>query len=292
MYAPAKQAKSNQRNVSQEPRRQGVQLTDNRPASVFQRKLTAVRQNSSAPHGVIQRDILVGDTWKKPYNDTLVETVYNWVRPSLRHWLDDKEIKKKHIAAPQGEALENRIRALLRKYSDKKSFENDTDLARQTLQDLKLELLNMPGLVGINHHDGQFSQTDDLSKNKTLRIYRTMPLKDWTKFNETKDFGDILFGHGGSLGQALHYYSKSKAEGKDDALVEFAFTGKSQDLMDHTNVEKGGEGGGPAGNKLTGKSEKNDLMAKDANIFSVNLKKSKDRIRALNPKVTLIEKAS
>ena len=66
-------------------------------------------------------------------------------------------------------------------------------------------------------------------------------------------------------------------------LVEFKFSDMAQQLMDYAQISKGGEGGAPKNGKLTGKSEKNDIMGLDKNIFSVNFGKSKKLIKGRKP---------
>ncbi len=88
----------------------------------------------------------------------------------------------------------------------------------------------------------------------------------------------------------MHYFAMSKRDAKDDVLVEFQFANIAQNLMDYTQINRGGEGGAPRNNKLTGKSEQNDIMKLDQSIFSVNLSRSKDLIKQLNPQVKLIDR--
>jgi hypothetical protein len=252
----------------------------------------------------IQRKILVGSNWVVHYDDNVVAQIYSDVRPYIAQWDQMKVIFKKMKKTETDQAikdyldqeLENNIRALLRKYNENKAFIDDADLIRQVVQDIKLKLLGLENIVGIDNLDGQFSEKADDSnvgrrgKSKKLKIYRTMKMEDWERYKLSNDPKDILHGHGGSLGQALHYFIKSKSENLDDVLVEFEFSQNAANLIDYTKIQKGGEGKGPKDNKLTGKSEKNDVMALDADIFSVNLSKSHDLITELNPKITLIDK--
>ena len=98
-----------------------------------------------------------------------------------------------------------------------------------------------------------------------------------------------MHGHGGVLGQALHYFQKSKANPMmDDVLVEFSFTGSSEEKMvDYGEISKGGEGNKSKGKKLGGKSEQNDVFDM-VNIFSVDLGKNKELIASLKPDVRAV----
>lgn len=255
---------------------------------------------------VVQREILIGSTWKKPYDDTLVTAQRDLVKPYITQWPKMETIFDKGTVGKTRDAkeaylnndtgLESHVRAMLRKYNDKKSFAGDQELARQLVQDVKLLLLGLESIAGIDQQDGQFSKKADSAdagrtgKGKTLRIYRTMKAEHWNTYLASGDPKDILWGHGGSLGQALHYFLKSKADNLDDVLVEFEFPGKAGNLIDYTQIKRGGEGTGPKDGKLTGKNEDNDVMALDEEIFSINLGKSKELISELNPKITLKDK--
>ena len=50
-----------------------------------------------------------------------------------------RDAKEKYV----NDEPENDIRAMLRKYNEKKSFDDDKDLTRQLVQDVKLKLLGM-----------------------------------------------------------------------------------------------------------------------------------------------------
>lgn len=296
-----------------------LQFVDNRPEASVQRKFQTIadrspirtldgpRSNFSVSGAVVQRDILVGDVWKKQYDDALVSEQVVKVKPYIVQWsqLDTifdggtktktSKAKEAYLNNAQQLGLENDIRVLLRKYVGKNSFENDEDLARQLIQDVKLKLLGMESILGTSQRDGQFSAKDDDSevgrtgKSKTLRIYRTMKAEHWNNYKKSGDVKDILWGHGGSLGQALHYFLKSKQDKLPDVLVEFEFSGKAESLVDYKNIGSGGEGKEPKEGKLTGKKEQNDVMDLDQEIFSINLGKSKDLIAKLNPKVNLLD---
>jgi hypothetical protein len=280
-------------------------------------KPTAAQNLKLAPSAVghfppvIQREILIGNTRYKHYNEPLIGDIYNLTRPYISQWdkMDEifwrnsigaTRVAKNNYLDQDGEGvngLRNDVRAMLRKYNTIKTFANNQDLARQVVQDVKLRLLGMENVIGVDHQDGQFSEIDDdpnvgrTGKTKALRIYRTMNATNWNNYTQSNDLDNILYGHGGSLGQAMHYFAMSKRDAKDDVLVEFKFPNTAQNLMDYTQISRGGEGGPPRNNKLTGKSEKNDIMKLDQSIFSVNLHKSKDLIKQLNPQVKLIDRA-
>lgn len=260
---------------------------------------------------LIQRKILVGNEWLNHTEDSFLEDIEAGVKPRLNHWreLKDKVFKKNTNAAtnsaikdyyelklPDVEVtqFESDILASLRKHNSQNSFADKNDLYRQIAQDIKLKLLKFNNIAGIPHHDGQFKKTDDnfggsaSGRNKNLVIYRTMPKADWVNYKESGDLKDILYGHGGSLGQAMHYFYKSKKDNKDDVLVEFKFSKSALELIDYSKVNGGGEGGTPKNGQLTGKSEQNDLMNVDDNVFSIHLHKSKDLIKELKPKARLI----
>lgn len=284
------------------------QFVDNRPEAVTQLKLQKMANTSSAVQQlkpVVQRQFLIGEEWKEPYDETVIDAQEELTKPFINQWKQMDTIFDAGTVGKTRKAKEKYfennfkpdITAMLRKYNNKKSFANDADLSRQLTQDIKLKLLGLDSIVGTDQRDGQFSQeADDASvgrtgREKTLRIYRTMKTEHWNAYVASGDPKDILWGHGGSLGQALHYFTKSKAAGLDDVLVEFEFSGKAKDLVDYGSIHGGGEGKEPKGGKLTGKSEANDIMELDTEIFSVNLSKSKDFIAALNPKVTLKDRA-
>lgn len=279
-----------------------------KPTAAQNLKLAPSAASYFAP--VIQREILSGDEKYKPYDEKRIEEIYDLARPYINQWRKMKTIfneksesvnrtaKNNYLDQDEESAdgLKNDVRAMLRKYNAIKAFDDNKDLARQVVQDVKLKLLGMKNVIGVDHQDGQFSKTDDdrnkgrTGKTKTLRIYRTMSATDWDNYNKSKDLGDILRGHGASLGQAMHYFAKSKHEEKDDVLVEFKFSKTAQNLMDYTQISAGAEGKAPRNNKLTGKSEQNDIMALDTSIFSVNLGASKNLIKQLNPQVKLIDR--
>lgn len=260
---------------------------------------------------VIQRKILINGEFKKPYDDDLITEQAEAAKPYIKQWGQMSTLfnsggsaaTKRAITAyldledtdDDHNTLRNDIRVALRK-NDNKTYGTSEELTRQLIQDVKLKLLGVDSLMGIDQQDGQFSEkADDVGvgrtgKTKTLRIYRTMKAEDWNAYKESNNPRDILFGHGGSLGQAMHYFLKSKKDDLDDVLVEFEFSNTAQNLVDYTRISRGGEGDGPHAGKLTGKKEANDTFALDEDIFSINLSKSKDLITLLNPKITLKDK--
>lgn len=226
-----------------------------------------------------------------PYFTSLVEDLYEKISPHFQ---------KKNT-------LKSDIEKMLFKYISGTmdyEFNNNYDLSRQLVQDIKLKLLKLHGVIGIEHQDGQFSkqvkdddsQTGRLGRSKPLRIYRTMPAANWNGELES-----VLNGHGGSLGQALHYFKRSldnfvtkeSTPAYDNILIEIKFGEDAKDLIDYTQISGGGEGAGstPSG-KFTGKSESNDIFGRDEKIFSINLSKNKERIKALHPTVRIIDRVS
>jgi len=257
-------------------------------------------------------EIVIGYPPNKGSEDELIDSIYNLAKPYIQQWGQMDKIFEGNTKAKAQEAkseylnkdeesfdgLKNHVRAMLRKYKGK-TFDNKVDLARQVVQDVKLKLLGMEKVIGVDHQDGQFSGTKDNSKEgrtgktKTLRIYRTMNAADWNEYTKSQDIGDILKGHGGSLGQAMYYFAKSKSDKKDDVLVEFKFSDTADKLIDYGNIKGGGEGGASQNGKLPGKSEQNDIMKLDAEIFSVNLGRNKSHIiDNLKPQVRLIDRAT
>ncbi|TDW97495.1 hypothetical protein EDB95_5345 [Dinghuibacter silviterrae] len=254
---------------------------------------------------VVQRTITIGTVSKEHNDAALINAQYAEVKPYIAQWAQMDTIfaggTKGKTTRAKNTYLNNKLKtdigAMLVKYNNTKTFAGDKDLTRQLVQDIKLRLLGVEDLVGTDQTDGQFWEKADeapqarTGKNKTLRIYRTMKKADWATYEASHNVKDILKGHGGSLGQALHYFLKSKDSNSDDVLVEFAFSAAAQSLVDYTKISSGGEGDGPQGGKLTGKKEDNDVLKIwDEKIFSINLGKSKDRIAELNPTVTLKDK--
>jgi hypothetical protein len=168
------------------------------------------------------------------------------------------------------------------------------DLCRQAEQDVMLFLLDLQEFEGTPHQLDQYSfnktgKAGAGNKRASFRIYRTMPVKVWNAYEKSGQVGDILYGHGGALGQALHYFQKSKAAKFDDVLVEFSFTGRSEEQsVDYKEIGKGDEGKGSKGGKMGGKSEQNDMLGVQ-NIFSIHLSKNKDLITKLAPEVRAVE---
>jgi hypothetical protein len=266
---------------------------------------------------VLQREILVGDKWEKHTDQRLVDDIKLEVKPRIKTWLQfDKKIYNEYSSGDKTAAIntyfddiltdvgvtkfEADILAALRKHNNRNSFDNRNDLCRQVTQDVKLILVGFNNVAGTKHQDGQFKSTMDSSgvaasgRNKKLVIYRTMSKADWLSYNQSRDLDFILKGHGGSLGQAMHYLYKSRKNGLDNILVEVKFSESASNLVDYTRIAAGGEGKGPHNRKLTGKKEKNDIMGfggEDTDIFSINLGKSKDFIKGLNPVVRLVETA-
>lgn len=277
-------------------------------------------EGSTQQRPIIQRQILIGNDFIKHYDQKLIDDQFKAVKPYINTFIKSWNDQQKKDCFGNGKGsikqvnnlinnyldtdvegernLKNDIQEMLRKYQQGKAFDNKDDLSRQLVQDIKLKLLGLDKMIGINHQDGQFSTLNDDSakgrtgKTKPLRIYRTMPAFDWNAYETSEKLEDILKGHGGSLGQALHYFETSKKNHYNDVLVEYQFEEEAQDLIDYSAV-KGGNGEGKdltQNDKLIGKCEKNDILGSDVNIFSIYLGASKKLIKKLNPKVRLIDR--
>jgi len=250
--------------------------------------------------GVAQRMLVnikdkVGDGWtKKNVKRTfLVAAINRGIKQSL---IPGKYTIKASQKIEINKAGEAAIDKLMEVYAKKPIYLNDfNSLIHQVSQDLHMLAEGNDKLVGIGHQHSEFTYNKDLNDSKkkdvTLksglvesdqRVYRTMTKKDWEN--------NHISGHGGSIGQAMHYFNlgkKAHTKGGDrepDMLVEFTFTGKK--LNDLVSKVKGeGEGEHSTDSKLGGKTEKNTEFGASENIFSVDLKHaaallSKDFVRA------------
>jgi hypothetical protein len=256
------------------------------------------------PATVLQRDITVGKETYKPDNKVMLEQIVKWVKGQLSTWgdrndkLDNKlKLKLKKVLTDKklGTEIEEQITRLLREKYDTRKFDDMDDLCRQAEQDIMLFLLDLKEFEGTPHQLDQYTFNQKTGKpgvgNKraSFRIYRTMPVKFWNVYEKSGQVGDILHGHGGALGQAMHYFQKSKAAKLDDVLVEFSFTGRSEEqTVDYQEIGKGAEGNASKGGKMGGKSEQNDMLGAQ-NIFSIHLAKNKDLITKLAPVVRAVE---
>lgn len=175
--------------------------------------------------------------------------------------------------------------------SNKCSFEN------QVAQDTNLLLNNEDNLVGIPHQHSEFSRESakrrfgivGSAKKGRLgaddtRIYRCMSLKDW-------DNG-VLSGHGGSFGEALHYFRLSKKNFNNNAnnstvLVEFRiWNHKLNDLIDV--ISSNGEGTNTTETKFGGKTE-NNVAFGVTDVFSVSMTNSKKLLNTLKATSRVID---
>ncbi|MDU8498232.1 DUF4157 domain-containing protein [Pseudomonas syringae] len=259
---------------------------------------------------VIQKQIKIGSVEKATAD--LLAVQLTEVKSYIRFWLD-----KDHVLTKPTNSAKNKLRddyfkqsypqdvvELLAHYEDRhKEFSSPAELTRQLVQDIKLRLLGLPKVVGVDHREGQFFNKEPMNvlsgltgKDKSLRIYRTMLASVWDEVRKD-DVKALMAGHGGSLGQALHYFLKAKNnkgnDRKDVVLIEIAFDGKASDLVDFDRIASGGEGGGPHDKKMTGKKEANDIMVgTDVKLFSINLEKHKDHIADLQPKITVLDRVT
>ena len=247
--------------------------------------------------------------------DELLDVMIHETNAHVHHWLttdgmtaivkanSESKKMKEEISATESNSkatkylqkhLPTHIDELLTKYDlDHFKFSNSDEIRRQLVQDVKLRILKLDNMVGVEQNAGQFSTSDDSGRGKPLRIYRTTTRGDWNNYLRTQDVNDLLHGHGGSFGQALDYYYKSKNADKtsplfDNIIFELQFENTASNAIDYSEITKGGEGGGPKGGKLTGKSEKNDIF-KEANVFSVNLSACSRRIIAMDPVVSRVD---
>ncbi|MBI1299713.1 hypothetical protein GC175_32715 [bacterium] len=258
-------------------------------------------QRTAIPGLVIQRDITVGGKAYKVDAKEIVDPTVKRVQGQLTTWGSrtgsnklPKELTTK-LKKLKGTAIQDEVIRLLKKY-DNRTFVDIDDLGRQAEQDVMLGFLDLSEFEGIPQQLDQYtyntktSKAGPGSKKASFRIYRTMPVKYWEEYAKDKsDVIKLLHGHGGALGQALHYFQKSKANPMmDDVLVEFSFSGSSEEKMvDYGEISKGGEGNKSKGKKLGGKSEQNDVFDM-MNIFSVDLGKNKELIASLKPEVRAV----
>jgi hypothetical protein len=262
-------------------------------------------QSATTPAAVIQRDITVGGTPYKPDAVGIVDPTVVRVSGQLSTWgkrtgggkLDKKTAKAVKNFRSKRAQVEQEVRRLFRDRYDNREFEDINDLGRQVEQDIMLGFLGLSEFEGIPQQLDQFTidRTDRRgpgSRKTPFRIYRTMPVGVWNTYWQDRDIKNLLRGHGGALGQALHYFKKSKNTRRDDVLVEFSFSGHSEEqLVDYNEIALGGEGKRSKGGKLGGKSEQNDVFDV-TNIFSIDLGKNKDLIASLNPDVRAVEFAN
>ena len=250
----------------------------------------------------IQRKITVDKKTYDKDDKELLKLISRQVEGQLGTWHTRTTINKKEAAEAvgnlKGKNLEKAIAELFaNKYDDGRAFTDIDDLRRQTEQDVILGIVGLPALQGTEQQLDQYHQTSAKAKRgpgaerRDFRIYRCMKREYWNAYQESGDVKDILHGHGGALGQALDYFRKSVADKKtlDDVLVEFRFPDVSESQMvDPAEIGLGGEGKGPKGGKLGGKSEQSDIFGPLAEIFSINLGASKDLIAGKKPEVRAI----
>lgn len=291
-----------QRALNQSPR--AVQLA--RMSAVLQKRSGSFATaqppplESARPAAAIQRKITVGkDTYEKD-DKKLLALIAGQVKGQLSTWADRTTINNKDVSEPLAKlkelsALTTAVGDLFAdKYDEGRIFTDIDDLRRQTEQDIILGVVGLPALQGTEQQLDQYHQSSAKGPRgpgagrHPFRIYRCMKRQYWDAYQKSGNVKDILHGHGGGLGQALDYFRKSVADKKtlDDVLVEFRFPELSEaQMIDPEEIGKGGEGKAPKGGKLGGKSEKNDIFAPVAAIYSVNLQASKDLIASKKPEV-------
>ncbi|MDB9150853.1 DUF4157 domain-containing protein [Parabacteroides distasonis] len=259
--------------------------------------------------GVLQRQIIVNDV--EVYKDRILDDMVTNTKGSIQTWLTSlgmtatlkrkNELKEEKTATESNSKatkyldknLRNQISFLLGKYdSEDRTFTDDTHLKSQLIQDVKLKILRLDDFVGIDHHTGQFSLSDTSGRDKPLRIYRTTTREDWNNYLKSNNIEGLLHGHGGSLGQALDYFYKSKTDDSrqyyDNVIFELTFTQSASSAINYAKISAGGEGGGPDGRKLTGKHENNDIFKEDQ-VFSVNLTACRNLISSMNPTIRRVD---
>ncbi|MFM2485204.1 hypothetical protein [Celerinatantimonas yamalensis] len=288
--------------------KQGFGLVDNRPESVIQRRVQTLAidsisqsfqkrvnnealDSSTTEKEVFQRKVIVNDTEKDI--DAILDDVVAKTQGRIQGWLVSYMTAVK-ATKYLNDNLRGHISSLLVKYdTENRSFEDGSHLDSQVIQDVKLVILRLDNIVGIDHHDGQFSRTNTSGGGKALRIYRTTTRTDWNTYLQTGSVAGLLHGHGGALGQALDYFYKSKNKGVngplyDNVIFEIKFTKQALNAIDYNEISSGGEGGGPKGGKLTGKREQNDILGEE-NSFSVNLRACSDLIMSMNPTIRRVD---
>lgn len=236
------------------------------PGSIVQRMLMV--DNKNIKRSVVEAAIRTGAK-----QGEIPETYY-----SVRH--------NKVSLTAQGNTA---VTTLMTAYSTVKLKLTDfTSLIHQVGQDLHMLQGNNPQLVGVGHQNSEFRyklNIGDRSKKdldfksgiteSNQRVYRTMTQTDWDN--------NYLAGHGGSIGQAMHYFNLGKTAQTQtpgrtpDMLVEFTFHDqKLGDLLD--GIEGGHEGKASTDEKFGGKTEQNTAFGARDNIFSVDLKNASELI--------------
>lgn len=259
---------------------------------------------------VIQREITVANEQHATDDENILNPTLERVRGQLTTWETRSTSRKvklpkplvswlKRLSKDQGlkktewTTLKDEVQRLFRETYDGKEYVDLEDLGRQAEQDIMLWLLELPELQGLPQQLDQFLRIGGAGKTKPpFRIYRTEHVSRWKEYQKGDDIETLCIGHGGSLGQALNYFRKSKNEGLNDVLLEFSFEGRSeQNIMDYEEIGLGAEGKGSKGGKMGGKSEKNDVFAPLNDVFSISLNKNKDLIKKAAPTVRAIEYA-
>lgn len=310
---------------------QSFSFLDNRPETVVQRRVQTIAidsayqlpqlkeniksneasDSSTTEKGVFQRKIIENNA--EIDKDAILDDLVKNIKGRIHGWLtgdgmtstlknNSQDVKKEIDATKSNikatkyldENLRVQVSPILTKYdTENKTFDDRAHLESQLIQDVKLGILRLNDIIGIDYHGGQFSKTDTSGRGKVLRIYRTTTLDDWNNYLLSNSVAGLLHGHGGSLGQALDYFYKSKNSDKkgpfyNNVIFELKFTKTALNAIDYDEISLGGEGKGPKSGKLTGKKERNDILG-EANIFSVNLGACKDLIMSMNPIIRRVD---
>ncbi len=241
-----------------------------------------INSTNSLSSRVVQRMVQVGK--KNIKRTVLVAAIKKGILQGLIPGIYLQRVDGNRVLNDASEAAINK---LMEVYSSMTIHLKDFDsLIFQASQDLHMIANGNDNLIGIGHQHSEFTYKINRNDNNkkevnfktglakdNQRVYRTMTLKDWNN--------NHISGHGGSIGQAMHYFNLGKTaqvqaaaqqkERKPDLLVEFTFIGKK--LPDLVNgIEGGGEGKHSTENTLGGKTEQNTAFGFSDKIFSVDLK--------------------
>ncbi|KZM45077.1 hypothetical protein OA92_04285 [Marinomonas sp. SBI22] len=160
-------------------------------------------------------------------------------------------------------------------------------LVYQVSQDMYLiegsENSNEDQLIAIPHQHYEYTKGNDNKPtakglghwNNDMRIYRNLPKFAWDQAK--------LVGHGGSLGQALHYFRRDQKEtdknqNRVSYIVEFTIPRKlTKDMI--RDIKGGSEGELTNESKFGGKSEQNTAFGETSGLFSVDMGNSGELLK-------------
>lgn len=239
-------------------------------------------QGKHLPHEglhVVQRMVQVGK--KNIKRTVLVAAIKKGIKQSLIPDAYTQKVQGNVVLDDDKSA--GAIDKLMKVYSSMTIHLTDfNSLIHQASQDLHMLAQGNESLIGIGHQHSEFTykrnSTDRSKKDITFksgllkdnqRVYRTMTLEDWEN--------NHISGHGGSIGQAMHYFNLGKKahtqdnQRKPDLLVEFTFTGKKLSELT-SGIEGDGEGKKSTDDSFGGKTEQNTAFGLSHSIFSVDLK--------------------